>query len=445
MDTLFILPDNNNEQILFCETSNCLPSYFEQVGENTAFDSPQIYNDYFGEITGIPVYRRYTFNTQKYVVFVFEQINDCVSPTNGFGWMTYDSFAAANSNEEIKQIVKSVWRFYNTSANMPWVNKDGFTPYFKWLHAVCEANDIRINGKITQVKNAYVSNVFCVPTSTGNMYMKTPGKIYITELPFTHELRKLDIVDLPKWIDFDLDMNVVLMSDMGGNDLPSDSDTDTFKEVILRYAKIQKDSIAHIPLDFTHYDNSVATILDKLRTFPAKSYEILKGTSYELSKVELDILAEQVQTAISLYKSMSHIPSTIHGGDVRPGNIRVVDGNYIFYDWAWGAIAHPFVEIVSFLHIVRRSLPDEHASEMLIDAYLQEWLDHGSFSDLKHAFSVLATLKDLFFAIVDYDWLEAIVQSCGNSIDYMSADGWLLDRRSYYFANVLRRFIATQL
>ena len=81
------------------------------------------------------------------------------------------------------------------------VNKDGFTPYIKWLNRVCEANSISINGEITQVKNAYVSNVFCVPTNIGNVYMKTPGKIYITELPFTIGLREMAMADLPDWIE----------------------------------------------------------------------------------------------------------------------------------------------------------------------------------------------------------------------------------------------------
>ena len=252
---------------------------------------------------------------------------------------------------------------------------------------------------------------------------------------------------LPDWIDFDLGMNVVLMNDMNGNDMSDQSDTDTFKEVILRYAQIQKNSIPHLPLSFEHYDNTIISILGKLNAFPAKSFEILKGTQYELSKDEFGKLSKHILAAISLIKSIKliQIPSTIHGGDVRPGNIRVIDGKYIFYDWAWGAVAHPFIEIVSFLHIIRRALPDELAREMLIDSYLQEWVDYGTWDDLKYAFFVLTSLKDLFFALVDYDWVEAIKLSSDEPIASMSADGWLFERRCYYFANVLRRFIATPL
>lgn len=444
---LLMLPDSKNERVLACKGGNGLPSYTELVGENVAFDEPQMYNNYFREITGIPVYRRYTFNTPNYVVFVFEQANrDNVIPRNGFDWVSYDDFMAANC-DEVNKIAKSVSLHYNLSKNMPWVNAKGFTPYFAWLNSVCEKNGIRINGEIVQLKNAYVSTVLCAPTDMGNVYMKIPGKLYIAELSFTSELRKLGIADLPGWIDFDLNMNVVLMKDMGGNDLPNQSDIDTLKVVILQYAQIQKDSILHLPLNFEHYDNTIAAILDKLDTFPQKSFEMLKGTQYEISKDELAKLSDHITTAAALLKSINHIPvpDTIHHGDVRPGNIRVVDGNYIFYDWSWGAISHPFIEIVSFLHIIRRTLPNESAKEMLIDSYLQEWLSYGTLNDLKYAFSTLSVLKDLFFALVDYDWVEAIKRSSNESIDFMSADGWLLERRNYYFANVLRRFIKAPL
>ncbi|MCL2404367.1 MAG: hypothetical protein FWC92_02340 [Defluviitaleaceae bacterium] len=448
LNTLFILPDSKNERVLVHVDGNRLPSYLEHVGENVAFDEPQIFNDYFKNITGIPVYRRYTFNTQNYVVFVFELADKHSATTqNGFDWVSYDDFITTACNAEILDIVGGVKLYYNCSTNMPWVNADGFAPYFKWLSRACETNGIQINGEITQVKNAYVSNVFCVPTSIGNVYMKTPGTIYINELPFTKGLREMNINTLPGWVDFDLDMNVVLMNDMGGNDLPGQSDISTWEDVILEYAHIQKNSIQHMPLEFEHYDNTVAAILHKLKTFPIKSYEILKGTPYELSQDELNKLLEHANAATTLLESINHIsiPETIHGGDVRPGNIRVVNGKYIFYDWAWGGVAHPFIEIVSFLHIVRRTFADEQTKEILIDAYLKQWLDYGTYNDLKHTFTVLATLRDLFFALVDYDWVEAIVQSCDEAISPLSADGWLLEKRNYYFANVLRRFIETPL
>ena len=254
-------------------------------------------------------------------------------------------------------------------------------------------------------------------------------------------------MDLPDWVDFNLGMNVVLMKDMSGYNLPQESDMDIWRDVILRYAKIQKDSITHIPFNFVHYDRTIDTIVGKLHTFPEKVFEFLKGTQNELTPKEVKDLKEKTTTAAALLESIRGmpIPNTIHHGDIRPGNIRVVGDNYIFYDWAWGGVSHPFVEIVAFLNVIRRALPYEAAKEMLRDTYLQEWLSYGAYDELKYAFSVLDILRDLFFALDDYDWAEAVKLAHDIPIHAMSADGWLAERRGYYFVNVVRRFLVASL
>lgn len=186
-------------------------------------------------------------------MFVLEVANDINNaPSNNFHWIPYNYFLLKQEDEEIKNITSSVSCHYNKSVNMPWVNADGFLPYFTWLYEICAAKNITIKGEITQVKNAYVSNIFCIPTETENLYMKIPGKVFITELPFTYALKKLGMADYPAWVDFNADMNVFLMKDMGGMDLPPKSDIDTLKKVMIRLAQTQKDSIQHLPLNCDH-------------------------------------------------------------------------------------------------------------------------------------------------------------------------------------------------
>jgi hypothetical protein len=134
------------------------------------------------------------------------------------------------------------------------------------------------------------------------------------------------------------------------------------------------------------------------------------------------------------------IPSTIQHGDLRPCNIRVVEDSYIFYDWAWSAISHPFIDISQFLHIIRGTIPDD-SKDFLVNAYLNEWVEHGTFEQLKSAYLIINELKELFMAFSDYQWLVGIFNECNGKIDEMSADGWLLKRRYYYFSRILKRFI----
>lgn len=444
---LFALPDMENEKVLLHKTDGTyqLPTYDNPVGVNVGFDEPQLYNDFFRNLTGVSVFRRYSFNTDSYVVFVFEQVGkQNPVPANGHDWIAYSEFLSSEQPHEIKDIISNVKSHYNKSTNMPWVCTSGIASYFNWLCDVCSAKNIHINGEITQVKNAYVSNVYCIPTDMGNLYMKIPGKVFITELPFTYELKKLGMVDYPVWVDFNSNMNVFLMKDMGGTDLPDKTDIETLKKVVVQLARTQKNSIKYLPLKCEHNDCRLDTVLSDMIDFPKGVFDILLPTNYKITHDEKQKLECNIKSAIKLLKVVQSksIPDVIQNGDVRPGNIRVIDNDYIFYDWAWGAVSHPFLEPAAFLHIIRRNLPtDIPAKNILVETYLNEWLEYGTLDELITVFTILDDLKDLFWAHIDYIWVKDIYFACNKPIEAMSADGWLLERRIYYFKNVLRRFI----
>jgi hypothetical protein len=274
--------------------------------------------------------------------------------------------------------------------------------------------------------------------------MKIPGNIFISELPFTHALKKLGMAEYPVWVDFNTDMNVFLMKDMGGMDLPPQSDLDTLKKVLVRLAQTQKESIQYLPLDCIHNDYRVKTIITNLHGFSQKVFDILQETKYKITCNEKIKLEQNINSAINLLDFINNnpIPDVIQNGDVRPGNIRVIDNEYIFYDWAWGAVSHPFNEPAAFLHIIRRTLPaDISAKEILVETYVNEWLEYGTREELIKIFAALDELKELFWAYIDYIWVEDIYSASCEPIEAMSADGWLLERRMYYFESVLRRFI----
>lgn len=330
---LFVLPDRKNKNILTVQIGDRynLPTYDKPVGVNAGFDESQLYNDFFRDFTGISVFRRYIFNTDNYVVFVFEQTDEMNNvPNNECQWILYSDFLDGQQNGEIKNIVSSVSRYYNKSVNMPWIN--GFSAYFAWLREVCSAKNICINGPITQVKNAYVSTVFCIPTNDGKLYMKIPGKVYISELTFTNELRKLKITDLPVWVDYNSDMNVFLMKDMCGTNLSPQSDIETLKKVVLRLARMQKNSIQYLPLDFEHNDYRLGTILNNLNDFPQQAFEILLETRYKITYDEKEKLERNLRFAVKLLESIMNlpIPDTIQHGDLNLGNIRIVGEKVIF-------------------------------------------------------------------------------------------------------------------
>lgn len=250
-------------------------------------------------------------------------------------------------------------------------------------------------------------------------------------------------------IGHDLKKNVTLMRDMKGNDLPEKLDLDVGCALLHAYAKIQKQSIPYamaLPADFNDY--RIESMIGELDGFPERVYQRMRGTKHETTQAQGSKLRKNVAIAVDLLRQVmdGNIPTTVQHGDLRPGNIRAVDGEYIFYDWAWSAIAHLFIDISLFLHTMRKSLSvGIPAREMLIESYLNEWSIYGTRESLREEFEIIDALKELFMAFYDFHWLETIWNACGEDIDPLSADGWLLARRLHYFSSVLCRFIEKDL
>lgn len=442
---LFILPNKENKEILTIdkENENQVPTFNKLVNDNVGFENPDIFNEYFLNLTGIPVFRRYSFIFGDYCVFVLEIARNYNALKSYCKWSSYEEVNFKLFDNSILEIIISVKNYYNYSINMPWVNENGFSLYMDWLNNIALLKRFSITGEIRQIKNAYVSNVFMVSTDIGNLYLKIPVRIYIKELEITSELKNWDINKLPNLFAYDSSINAILMNDMGGYDLKDKADIDELKTVVSLYARIQIDSLKYLEKNPTvFYDYSVDSLLSEIETLSTKIHKILFNTQYYLCDSEfnkLDFKINEVKQLLNLLKNFN-IPNTIEHGDLRPGNIRVTEKDYILYDWAWSSITHPFISLSTFLHIIRREIT-AHDKDILIENYLGEWKAFGDINILKEAFFIIDKIKYFYMIYTDYKWLEEIINKTTTKIDEKSADGWLISRRYYYFCRVLKRFI----
>ena len=170
---------------------------------------------------------------------------------------------------------------------------------------------------------------------------------------------------------------------------------------------------------------------------------LLDGSPYTLSREEISRLRQQLPEWKKLCEEIQRVPlpDTIDHGDLRPGNIRVVFDGFIFYDWAWSAITHPFMGIAGFLHIIRRLLCDSaNDRKFLRDAYLDAWTEHASGHELRRIFDLVTKALPLYSVAADAEWLRAINNALrGNAPGATSADAWTLRWRQFYYAKVVRR------
>lgn len=441
---LMVLQDRAYERVLLMRSGDAyaLPAYDQLVDANVGFDIPEPFNDFFRERTGIRAVRKYVFAYEDCIVFVMEDVGQSAATREHCAWVCCGE-ASRLVKEAEAVIVDSVRRNGCRSIGMPWIGPSGYAPYMKWVQETLREKGCEMIGPAVQLKNAYVSSVFQIPTDHGNWYMKIPGTVYLHEIAVTQEIMRWGIARLPQWIAVSPDLNAILMEDMTGCDLRDSADMDVLGGVIDTLARIQQDAIDHVKNGARDLkDHRISSIAMRLPAFAEEARNVLKGTKYELTNRETAQLAAAVQRAENALLEVEEIkiPATLQHGDLRPGNIRVLPGEYMLYDWSNAAVAHPFVDISQFLHGIRRTLPsDVPAKEILVRRYLKHWIAYASMEQLRSAFDLLDENKELFMAYADLCWVNEIREATGGTVDPLSADGWLLERRLYYFDRVLRR------
>ena len=317
-------------------------------------------------------------------------------------------------------------------------------PHLTWVNNVCKEINISIIGEIRYIKE---DKVFCKPSDSGDLYLKIVSVLDANELMFTRKIIEAGISNLPEVIAYEPALNTFLMWDMGGIDLislPNMNMKDLF-DLFIALSQTQKDSIPYVnSVSFYGYNYTIDEIINELKKFPHDVCSMLSGTQHEVTLDEKKKFMNNTECATKILKSISNIiPYTIHNSDLGTQNVRVVDGKYIFYDWAWGGVSHPFFSASCLLNALKRKLPaDIDAKENIVDAYLREWAEYGHHETLKNIFifiDSLITLNVAFF--LKYIRTRPLHFLLREKADISHAEKLTLDERYKSFAFYLKRFI----
>ncbi|NKB71933.1 MAG: phosphotransferase [Candidatus Latescibacteria bacterium] len=423
-----------------------LPAYPGPVPEDIGFVDPHPFNDWFTDRYGIPVKRRYPLVMPEAdeAFFVLESEPSADALTQEVSWIK-----AADLNRLVMQpsahqdLLRNWSKTPPQSATVPAAAPAGYQASLSWMHQHLENRKTPLTGPIRQIKNAYVSTVFQGPTRNGSVYLKIIPPVFIREVEITTQLAEWGFVRLPEMIALSPERGLILSQDMGGCDL-TDCPTRPHMEALLRtYAQIQLAAIDRIkpqsPAPF--YDTRLSLLSDQLEALFASATAHLEGSPYALNADEKHRLQRQLPTWRQRCQSIlqTPLPDTLDHGDLRPGNIRITADGLILYDWAWSALTHPFVGVVGFLHIIRRTL-DSDDRNFLRDTYLESWSNYASGDQLRRLFDQVAEILPLLAVAIDGAWLKAIEQALqGRPPVPLSTDAYTLGWRQYYHNKVLRR------
>ncbi|MBN2582365.1 MAG: hypothetical protein JXL80_04805 [Planctomycetes bacterium] len=447
----FIVTKRNGREVLLLRTQRgcTLPTFDKSVPARVGFDDPGPYNDWFKGRYGLDVVRRYAIDQpgSDMALFVMEpRVAEPNVPVDALWVGAGDPLLASLHPASLRTLVAAGLVDSADSQTIPWSNPGGYDPAFAWMFETLEQCGLTPVEPPQQVKNAYVSSVFRCRTDRGTVYLKTLPGIFVRELAVTRKLAEWNIVRLPERLASNTEQGWMLMADMGGCDLGESGDVDLLTKVVTRFADIQIASTAHVGGDspWPFYDWRVPVLRDTISDTVAEAESLLRDSPHQLTGEETARLVSSLPPWQRLCDEIiaAGIPSAIDHGDLRPGNIRVVSGDVVFYDWAWSAVTHPFMALAGFLHIVRDRLC-EAANCRLRDSYLERWQDYAPLDDLRRLLDLVDQARVLYGTVADAEWLRCLWRAVDwQTPNPASADAWTLDRRQYYFAKMLRRLMS---
>jgi hypothetical protein len=308
-----------------------------------------------------------------------------------------------------------------------WTRPDWYAEAPPWIDEQVERT-----GAPEQVRSWGLSNVFRVPTTAGDVYFKAlthastvvPERAVAAPMLFAHEPRLLERLSalrpgqVVRPIAVELDRVWMLLPDLG-EPLAKQTDAALWIDALTAHARLQRsftDSAEDL-LALSCVDRRLDRLAAELDRVLGPNDMTAQLTAEERDRLPARavVLAEAIAELASI-----GVPETLLHGDLHPGNVAVRDGKALAFDWTDTALAHPFLDLVTFA--------DERSplsrDPRVMDAYLAEWQDYASLPELRRALDLAGQVGELHQAVT---YLHLIDNLAGPSrASMLSGGAWWL-------------------
>lgn len=403
-----------------------------EVNTGYGFESPEPDNQWIFDYCGIRVYRKYIYFTGDYCVAVFEPVSS-TQLNNGFMWT--DTLPGDSDMSAALLLARNG----NQSKTAPWMTEHGMAQYLDWAEGALIGMGCTLRGTIQQIKNAYVSTIFRIPTDAGTMYLKIASSVYVNTAA-KEKLLTDSMGGTPVFVAVSPDGYAAITKEMPGHDCQT-GDAGQYKSWLESWGEKQIQTAGNNTYGLI--DCSPQKLLAEIADFERQVNHIFEATNRPLSEADRSLLSAKLAKVKSALEHLCQypIPNALCHADIRPGNVRIMEDAEVLYDWGMAFYGHPFYDALHFLHVVRRQLSEEQKTE-IIDAYLSKWERYGDKQMLQDAYAQAERCKEYFMLTADCRWVAEILDVCGGIPPKGTIDNWLLGKRYYYFDRVLHRFIS---
>ncbi|HET6739148.1 MAG TPA: aminoglycoside phosphotransferase family protein [Kribbella sp.] len=310
-----------------------------------------------------------------------------------------------------------------TGSEPAWTRREWYDEAPLWI-----AEQVQATGPWRQIKSWGLSNVLRIPTADGDVYFKALSQASTRPdaLPFlfAHEPRFLQRAstdrpgEVPAPIAVDEQRGWMLLPDLG-TPLADENDVALWIDAVRNHARLQRSYVGQPErlLSYSCADRRLAVLdveLDRLLEPNA--------LTRRLEPTELATLPDrtkQLREAINELAAIG-IPETLLHGDLHPRNLAVRDGKVLAFDWTDAALAHPFLDLVTF---VEKHSPLS-ADPRVREAYLSEWEEYAAPADLQRALTLAEELGTLYQTITYLHLVDHLSGPSQASI-FRGGDVWM--------------------
>ncbi|HEU5316635.1 MAG TPA: aminoglycoside phosphotransferase family protein [Chloroflexota bacterium] len=269
-----------------------------------------------------------------------------------------------------------------------------------WIARQLDAIGRPATGPTVQFRSNSISSVLRAPTARGDVYFKAASHHFRTEARITTGLATRFGEHLPTLLAVNVERSWLLMEDFGPR--LRESGQEVWETALRLMGELQRRCIGETDwlLSIGAADRRLAILREQIPAL-LDAPETRREVAPELH-ARLVARIPRFQEACDALAACG-VPETLIHGDLHGGNVAATRGRVTLFDWTDAAVAHPFLDLVTFLPSERRTpvaaegRPLEFA-QRLRDAYLEGWTAYATPGQLRRALTLLNTVQQLHHA-----------------------------------------------
>jgi hypothetical protein len=319
---------------------------------------------------------------------------------NGWGWMDRSGLARLEVDHAAQHgLAENRLRELETGEiperRAPWARPGWYAEVQRWVDGELARLGQSRSGPLEPVRSWGLSCVIRVPTPAGNTYFKAGVDLplFANEPAVLRELATRFSPAAPRPICIDAERRWMLLADFG-EPLDGEVTPEVYEKVLHSFGRLQMDSAALVG------ELMAVGVLDRRLDQLARESGLLLDDPEVRAELEADEIAqlrEAMPGAVARCGELARarVPHTISHGDLHLGNIALVDGKPVFFDWTDACVAHPFLDAVHLLSEVK----DGNVQDQLTESYLSLWSPYEPMGRLQELWRLARPLSSMHQAI----------------------------------------------